>query len=189
MFQRKLNRGVNILNNEVVSQLPPIQNNDNGKVLKVVNGQWSTDTINELPNVLGTGEGLIPKVSSSGNWVTQSFGELTQHIEGILNNYELTFSVPSSIGYFIIDLNIVTNNGYGEMQLNVNNQPFGTIFNVESTETRKIIIIQKVALNKALLIIDGVPKDIITLPNQPRTFMFKGYMTGITNDNSKLYHF
>lgn len=189
MFQKRLNNGVNRLNNEVVSQLPTIHSYDNGKVLKVANGQWSVETINELPNVLGTSESLIPKVNNSGTWVSTPFGELSQYIDDNLDNHELTFSIPSSIGYFVIDLNIATNNAFGGIQLNINNQSYGTIFNVNSNDTRKIIIMQKVALNKLLLIIDGVPKDIITLPPQPRTFIFKGYMTDITSSNSILFHF
>lgn len=50
MFQKRLNRGINRLNNEVLNQLPPLQNYDNGKVLTAYNGKWVASSPHAFPS-------------------------------------------------------------------------------------------------------------------------------------------
>ena len=53
-----------------VTELPAVSASDNGKVLKVVNGEWAAAAeAVELPAVTSSDEGKVLTVNSSGQWV------------------------------------------------------------------------------------------------------------------------
>lgn len=59
-----------LANREVNATLPSVTSSDNGKVLKVVSGEWNAAAeAVELPAVTSADAGKVLTVNSSGQWV------------------------------------------------------------------------------------------------------------------------
>jgi len=70
MAKTNLEKIADKLNNmNALGELPVVTADDNGKVLKVVNGAWAAAAEAELPAVTSSDEGKVLTVNSSGEWV------------------------------------------------------------------------------------------------------------------------